>query len=160
MLPLMVTSTTVDDGVLGGYGKLTPMDSRDSNRFLDRLIEIRPSLELGRAADCGAGIGRVAKHFLLPRFQHVDLVEQSPRLLQASAEYIGEDSSRTTCVELGLQVRRRRVEATKCYQLLWQDFAPPPNSYDVIWIQWVIGHLHDIDFISFFKRCCMGLREG
>jgi protein N-terminal methyltransferase len=47
--------------------------------------------------------------------------------------------------------------------LIWlyaQDFAPEPNTYDVIWIQWVIGHLHDVDFIKFFKRCCAGLREG
>ena len=30
----------------------------------------------------------------------------------------------------------------------------------MIWIQWVIGHLHDHDFISFFKRCSKGLRPG
>lgn len=55
--------------------------------------------------DCGAGIGRVAKNFLLPRSAHVDLVEQSPRLLNASASYIGSDSARTTCICSNLQVR-------------------------------------------------------
>ena len=25
------------DGVLGGYGRVTPMDVRDSNNFIDRL---------------------------------------------------------------------------------------------------------------------------
>jgi hypothetical protein len=24
-----------------------------------------------------------------------------------------------------------------------QDFSPEPATYDVIWIQWVIGHLRD-----------------
>ena len=41
-----------------------------------------------------------------------------------------------------------------------QDFNPEPNSYDCIWIQWVIGHLHDLDFIQFFRRCSKGLRPG
>lgn len=41
-----------------------------------------------------------------------------------------------------------------------QDFNPPPNTYDVIWIQWVIGHLHDLDFIDFFRRCARGLTES
>ena len=90
--------------MLGGYGRLTPLDTRDSNLFLDALATMRPEFRFGRAADCGAGIGRVAKALLLPRFEHVDLVEQSPRLLEASVEYIGTDSSRTTRVELGLQV--------------------------------------------------------
>ena len=38
-----------------------------------------------------------------------------------------------------------------------QDFAPEPNTYDLIWIQWVIGHLHDLDCIRFFRRCAAGL---
>ena len=38
-----------------------------------------------------------------------------------------------------------------------QDFEPARGSYDVIWIQWVIGHLHDLDCIRFFRRCAAGL---
>lgn len=30
----------------------------------------------------------------------------------------------------------------------------------MVWIQWVVGHLHDLDFISFFRRCRNGLRDG
>ena len=77
---------------------------RGSNAFLDELYTIRPSMCRNIAADCGAGIGRVAKYLLLPRFDHVDLIEQSPRLLEASRDYIGPDSARTTCFTLGLQV--------------------------------------------------------
>uniref|UniRef100_A0A2P2KK48 Alpha N-terminal protein methyltransferase 1 n=1 Tax=Rhizophora mucronata TaxID=61149 RepID=A0A2P2KK48_RHIMU len=29
---------------------------------------------------------------------------------------------------------------------------PDAGRYDVIWIQWCIGHLPDDDFVSFFKR--------
>jgi hypothetical protein len=54
--------------------------------------------------DCGAGIGRVSKHFLLPRCAQVDLVEQSPRLLESSRAYIGPESSRTTGICQNLRV--------------------------------------------------------
>ena len=133
-----------DDGVLGGYGKVTPMDIRDSNRFIDSLKTVRPLLQFDRAADCGAGIGRVSKHLLLHHFQQVDLVEQSPRLLKSSIGYIGApDAARTARVEVGLQ-----------------DFRPKKGEYDAIWIQWVVGHLHDVDFINFFRRCLYGLKPN
>lgn len=34
-----------------------------------------------------------------------------------------------------------------------QDFIPQENYYDLIWIQWVSGHLTDEDFVKFFQRC-------
>jgi protein N-terminal methyltransferase len=130
-----------DDGVLGGYGALTPIDVQGSNAFLDQVLILRPELRCERAADCGAGIGRVTKNFLINRFANVDLIEQSPRLLASAAKYLGEESLyKTKFIVEGLQ-----------------DFAPAPNTYDVIWIQWVIGHLHDLDFISFFRRIAKGL---
>jgi protein N-terminal methyltransferase len=97
----------IDNGVLGGYGRLTPLDVRDSNMFLDQLQVKLPGLRFDRAADCGAGIGRVTKHLLLPRCGHVDLYEQSPRLTAAVPEYVGPpDSERVTCFVEGLQVRQ------------------------------------------------------
>ena len=41
-----------------------------------------------------------------------------------------------------------------------QDFTPEANFYDVIWCQWVLGHLTDSDLINFFKRCKTGLRKN
>lgn len=101
---------TTDDGVLGGYGKITPEDVKGSHSFLDQLSIIRPTLRFDHAADCGAGIGRVTKHLLLHRFQHVDIIEQSPRLLAAAPEYIGEMSSRATCIVQKLQVSAIKAE--------------------------------------------------
>jgi AdoMet dependent proline di-methyltransferase len=101
---------TTDDGVLGGYGKITPEDVKGSHSFLDQLSIIRPTLRFDHAADCGAGIGRVTKHLLLHRFQHVDIIEQSPRLLAAAPEYIGEMSSRATCIVQKLQVSPLKIE--------------------------------------------------
>ena len=34
-----------------------------------------------------------------------------------------------------------------------QKFKPEEHVYDIIWIQWVIGHLTDEDLIAFLKRC-------
>eukprot|EP00953_Heterococcus_sp_UTEX-ZZ885_P021177 11825-Heterococcus_DN1.PRE.1 len=125
------------DGVLGGYGSLSPADIEGSRRFLQQLRMARPNLGSERCCDCGAGIGRISKELLLPLFTTVDLVEQSPRLLAAAPKYIGKelrDSANYVCIGL-------------------QDFFPEAGCYDVIWFQWVVGHLHDLDFIKCLKRC-------
>lgn len=38
-----------------------------------------------------------------------------------------------------------------------QEFSPNVGRYNVIWIQWCIGHLADDDFISFFNRAKVNL---
>mmetsp|Transcript_11862 Transcript_11862/g.23969 ORF Transcript_11862/g.23969 Transcript_11862/m.23969 type:complete len:324 (+) Transcript_11862:64-1035(+) len=161
-----------DDGVLGGYGAVTPMDTRDSNNFLNTLLSKFPLLRLNRVADCGAGIGRVAKNLLLPRCQVVDLVEQSPRLLAAAPVYLAgakisefpptgdlSDPS-STFRQIGTPEATALVNRVNLVNVGLQDFAPVAGTYDVIWIQWVIGHLHDLDCIQFFRRCAAGLTEN
>lgn len=76
-----------------------------------------------RALDCGAGIGRITKRLLLPLFKTVDMVDVTEDFLTKAKSYLGEEG--------------RRVRNYFCCGL--QDFSPEPNSYDVIWIQWVIG---------------------
>merc|ERR1712019_193581 len=41
-----------------------------------------------------------------------------------------------------------------------QDFDPTPDTYDVIWVQWVIGHLTDNDLVAFLRRCKPALVKG
>ncbi|XP_057503562.1 alpha N-terminal protein methyltransferase 1 isoform X3 [Actinidia eriantha] len=41
-----------------------------------------------------------------------------------------------------------------------EEFTPDSGRYDVIWVQWCIGHLTDDDFVSFFKRAKGGLKPG
>lgn len=74
------------------------------------------------ALDCGSGIGRVSKGVLLPIFEKMELADMMEHfLLHAHEEYLGDDAD--------------RIETYYCYNL--QDFTPPKNKYDVIWIQWV-----------------------
>ena len=94
-----------------------------------------------RALDCGAGIGRITKRLLLPMFDNVDMVELNQHFLDASHTFIGEHVT--------------RVGKFICSGL--QDFTPDAGHYDVIWCQWVLGHLTDDDLVDFFKRCQLGL---
>ncbi|KAK3594591.1 hypothetical protein CHS0354_000383 [Potamilus streckersoni] len=130
------------DGMLGGFAQISPTDIDGSKAF------IRPLLTVGggktkniHALDCGAGIGRITKRLLLPTFKYVDMVELSQHFLDAAGQFIGSDIS--------------RVERRICCGL--QDFNPERGRYDVIWCQWVLGHLRDDDLVDFFRRCKTGL---
>ena len=41
-----------------------------------------------------------------------------------------------------------------------QDFKPKPDTYDLVWIQWVIGHLPDEPLVAFLRRCVASLKPG
>lgn len=74
------------------------------------------------ALDCGCGIGRVSKGVLLPVFEKMEMADMMEHfLLHAHEEYLGDDAD--------------RIETYYCYNL--QEFTPPKNKYDVIWMQWV-----------------------
>ncbi len=132
------------DGVLGGFGHLTDVDLKDSHKF----FQLQPSLADRKpragtlACDCGAGIGRVAKGLLLDYCEKVDIVEQCKKYTDASWKYVGKDHIREV-LTIGLQ-----------------DFKPKPNTYDLIWIQWVIGHLPDEPLVAFLRRCVAALKPG
>ncbi|VDM65911.1 unnamed protein product [Strongylus vulgaris] len=96
-----------------------------------------------RAADCGAGIGRVTRHLLLPIFKNVVMVEPVAELLEKSVSYVG-DNGNVTRIPVGLQ-----------------NFHPEPANFDMVWIQWCSGHLTDSDMVQFLKRCIDGInKEG
>jgi len=130
------------DGMLGGFGKISHSDIEGSSKFLKTLLK-NNSTGTVRALDCGAGIGRITKHLLTRHFQTVDLVEQDRHFLDTAGQYLKDNKSVGEMFCVGLQ-----------------DFTPQPNTYDVIWCQWVLGHLKDHHLIDFFGRCMKGLRPG
>lgn len=78
-------------------------------------------------------------------FETIDLVEQNQNFLKEVDNYIGES-------------RLHRVGKKYCCGL--QEFVPDVDvKYDVVWSQWVTGHLTDDDFVSFLKRCKTALKE-
>ncbi|XP_077441955.1 N-terminal Xaa-Pro-Lys N-methyltransferase 1 [Vanacampus margaritifer] len=131
------------DGMLGGYGKISSIDINGSKAFLRKFLgEGEGKTSAGCALDCGAGIGRISKRLLLPLFKTVDLVDVTQEFLDKAKTYLGEDG--------------KRVGNYFCSGL--QDFIPETGRYDVIWIQWVIGHLTDNHLVEFLRRCQKALR--
>lgn len=134
------------DGMLGGFGQISACDIHSSNQFLKELYKMKPSPGMQNAIDCGAGIGRVTKHLLMPLYQKVDVVEQCSEFTDRIHDYIREPA---LLEKLGT-----------IYNVGLQNFDPENGKYDLIWCQWVLGHLRDDDFIEFFKKCASGLTAG
>ncbi|KAK2580985.1 hypothetical protein KPH14_006045 [Odynerus spinipes] len=132
------------DGMLGGFGFLSQTDVKGSTHFLNKLFELKNPPSKTFALDCGAGIGRITKNLLIKHFKRVDLVEQNPKFLETAKTYLN------TCIS----------RIGEFYPTGLQNFCPTPQKYDVIWCQWVLGHLRDDDLIQFFKNCVLGLTKN
>lgn len=126
------------DGMLGGYGSVSNLDIQGSKMFLRKLLETDDRAGCTRALDCGAGIGRITKHLLLPMFDKVDMVEQNEQFVEKSKDYIGPKLY-------------QKVGTAHAVDL--QDFAVSANEYDVIWIQWVLAYVKDDALVEFLKDC-------
>lgn len=135
------------DGMLGGLSVVDPTDVKGSTQFLNDLFKLRPPPNSQRALDCGAGIGRVTKNVLIKFFNTVDLVEQDANFVRKANEYLSVNG------ELMKNIGT-------IYNVGLQNFTPTEETYDVIWCQWVLGHLTDDDLIAFLKRCIAGLNKN
>ncbi|CAI5990799.1 unnamed protein product [Closterium sp. NIES-64] len=180
--------------------------------FLCLPFTAPPSL----VADCGAGIGRVTKEFLLHVFNEVggdhrvtkqfllhvfaevgglssrsvdlisllclhsqvDLVEPVRHFIDAARDHLASPPSSAAspaashravnffCCPLQVlpsQVLPSQVlpsQVLPSQVLPSQEFSPDAERYDVVWVQWCIGHLTDADLIAFLHRCLAGLRPG
>lgn len=133
------------DGMLGGFSHISSTDIAGSTKFLREFVSgPEATTQCNRALDCGAGIGRITKRLLIPLFKNVDMVELNANFLKQAPTYLGPESE--------------KVERYICSGL--QDFTPEPGRYDVIWSQWVLGHLKEAHLIRFFQRCKEGLAPG
>ena len=101
------------------------------------------NIEKKIALDCGAGIGRVSKNLLLKNFEHVEMCDATENFLIEAKKYLGPQDS-------------ERVLNFHCCRL--QNFYPEGQTYDCIWIQWVLDYLQDNDLIEFLKRCKLALK--
>lgn len=123
------------EGVLGGFGFISKIDIDGSKQFLEQLFDLENPPQKKIALDCGAGIGRITKDLLINIYDKVEMVEQNAAFLK-EAEISIEPKSK-----LG-----------RMYPVGLQNFVTD-QKYDVIWCQWVLGHLTDKDFIKFFIKC-------
>lgn len=124
------------DGVLGGFGHISDEDINGSTLFLKSILSKDDAPARNIALDCGAGIGRITKHLLTHFFECVDLIEPDPKFTKSILDYVGESKSK-----IG-----------KIYQVSLQHFEPE-KKYDVIWNQWVLSYLKDVDLVSYLTCC-------
>ena len=129
-----------------GYGGLNDDEAmigdcdgeEDANRgleFLNRVLAIRPGLKLGTALDCGAGVGRISKYVLLRKCSGtVTLLEGNLHWSLRSRAYLGRKrASRCSFVHGQLQEMHHHLEL---------------DSFDIIWFQWCLQYLTDLDVIA------------
>ncbi|AWP10445.1 putative alpha N-terminal protein methyltransferase 1B [Scophthalmus maximus] len=133
-----------EEGMMGDFVEISNVDLEGSREFLQRFVGPGKA-GTHCALDCGSGIGRVTKGVLLPVFEKMEMADMMEHfLLHAHEEYLGDDAD--------------RIETYYCYNL--QEFTPPKNKYDVIWMQWVACHLTDKDLLSFLLRCKKSVRPN
>lgn len=146
------TQTSDVNGMLGGFGAISRVDLQGSRVFLNKLRRHLPHHDpqkpLGRAVDCGAGIGRITFGLLIKLATTVDVVEPVQKFtkeLEARPEYAEchEKGSIGNIVNLGLEV--------------WD---PSEKVYDLIWNQWCLGQLNDAQLTAYLIRCKPALTEG
>jgi len=142
--------SATDDGVLGGFGSVSPEDLKASKMFVARVLgrAAKVSQRQGggselRAIDLGAGVGRVVKGLLLSFFDHVAVAEPVSHFVTQARANLAEFGDRCSFHQVGMQ-----------------DFPFQPNSFDLIWCQWCLGHLQDDALVRFLRGCASALRPS
>lgn len=95
------------DGVLGGYAEVAAPDADTSLSFAGAVL----GGEVGRALDCGAGIGRVSRDVLTKLARTVDLVELIPKYVEQARLELKDEPRMGEFIVASLQVRGARARA-------------------------------------------------
>ncbi|CAI7661656.1 unnamed protein product [Penicillium crustosum] len=129
-----VPATTAS--MLGEFPSVSRIDLQGSKTFLAKIRRLIPGV------DCGAGVGRVTEGFLSHVCDVVDAVEPIAKFTQ-----VMKDS----------QLKRDGILGT-IYTRGLEDWTPE-KKYDLIWVQWCVGHLTDSQLIDYTVRCRKSLTE-
>jgi protein N-terminal methyltransferase len=143
------------NGVLGGYPQVSRADLAGNRTFLAKLrrrgkgSNAPISKKVGRAVDCGAGIGRVTKGFLVDVAEVVDVVEPVAKLAGVVSE--GEE----------FQALREQGSIGDVYVQGLQEWTPKSGTkYDLVWVQWCCGQVTDAQFVEFLGRMQPFVNDG
>ncbi|KFX91639.1 hypothetical protein O988_07665 [Pseudogymnoascus sp. VKM F-3808] len=132
------------DGMLGGFPHVSRVDLQGSRALMAKLGVLGPKEEGGakplrRAVDCGAGIGRITRGLLLSLAEKVDVVEPIKKFTDALKDVPGVGE----VYNVGLE--------------LWKPASGA--VYDLVWNQWCVGHLTDLQLVAYLRRCGEALRR-
>ncbi len=131
------TEPTVN-GVLGGYPQVSRIDLQGSSNFFAKLRrqskQFPAGKKLHRAVDCGAGIGRITSGFLSRVAEEVDIVEP----VKSFTDKIEGTKGVGKIYNVGLEA--------------WHPEKEGLGPYDLIWNQWCLGQLTDVQVVDYLKR--------
>ena len=129
-----------DNGMVGGHTEICKADIEQS---CELIAKYQQKFKLGRTkcADCGCGIGRVTDECLSKFFSECDLVDPVQSFIDEAVKKVG-GKMKTRSFVTGVQN--------------WE----PDTKYDLIWCQWSIMYLTDVDAVAFLKRCKQALNEN
>lgn len=118
--------------------------TRDIQETLEAIEEIshKFGLETRRAADCGAGVGRVTKEALVKVFDKVDVYERSEKLLDAAKQNLHDNP---------------HVGDFVLTDLVDLEFT---HDYDLILVNGVLGYLDEAQVVGFLQKARRSLRAG
>jgi len=133
--------------VLGGCEGVAEADLSGSLDFLRSVagwaVQGEP-VQGSCAMDVGAGCGRVTEGVLLHAFEHVHMVEVSAALIDQARKQLCEHTPRLEITQASLQ-----------------SFAPiDVQTYDTIWMQWILGHLTDASLVRLLRVCLRALKPS
>ncbi|KAH8600843.1 alpha-N-methyltransferase NTM1 [Bisporella sp. PMI_857] len=127
------------NGMLGGFPYISKVDLQGSKNFLAKLgVGGKGKEKAERAVDCGAGIGRTTEGLLLNIATTVDIVEPIAKFSSTLRSKPGIGYIYT----MGLES--------------WD----PSTPYDLIWNQWCLGHLTDVQLQNYLQKCAKALKTG
>jgi protein N-terminal methyltransferase len=129
------------NGMLGGYAQVSRTDLQGSRNFLAKARRLVPGCpatgKLQRGVDCGAGIGRVIKDFLGQVCEVVDAVEPVEKFSRALRE--------------GPLMKKGVLGEVLTFGI--EDWVPGEKKYDLIWAQWSVPYITDLQLVEFLVRC-------
>lgn len=147
---------TDDEEMIGDEGGVA--DAEEGLAFLDKLLEdnVRaqavssthtPLLQRKLAVDVGAGLGRITRGILLKRYDEIHLIE----------------GNATYCKLCKLKMGKKKANRcifTQCYLQDMTDKTLGDRPVDLIWIQWTLQYLTDLDVVKCLKTLALGLRPS
>ncbi|KAF5716200.1 ankyrin repeat-containing protein [Fusarium globosum] len=133
------TVASDSNGMLGGVLAVMPsvsrIDLQGSRTFLARLgVGIKSGRQrVPRVLEGGAGIGRITEGLLLKLADQVDVVEPVAKFTETL---------------------RSKPGVGEIHNVGLEKWEPTEGAvYDLIWIQWCIGHLNDEELVQFLEKC-------
>ncbi|KAI1335511.1 alpha-N-methyltransferase NTM1 [Xylariaceae sp. FL0016] len=126
-----------DNGMLGGFSRVSRVDLRTSRSFIAKLGlgRVKGAKVVQRALEGGAGIGRVTRGLLLDIAETVDIVEPIAKFTMPLKGHEGVGQ----IFNVGLEE--------------WNPDDGEDVTYDLIWNQWCLGHLDDQQLVAYLVRC-------